>query len=78
MKKLLVALLLSTLLVSGCSYLSSHRHAWENAKQENPLELPPGLDRPVTNGTMNIPPPGNADTGTNQSGANQSGAAADQ
>lgn len=76
MKKLLVTLLLSTLLVSGCSFLGSHHHAWENAKQENPLELPPGLDQPATNDAMRIPPPSDTGSSSDQSpsgtGANPS------
>lgn len=68
MKKLLVIVLLSTLAISGCSFLGAHHHAWEDAKQENPLELPPGLDQPATDNAMRIPPPSNGDTGTDQSG----------
>lgn len=62
MKKplLLVALptiALCLLLVSGCSMFRSHK-AWETARQEAPLEIPPGLDRPSTSAALVVPPPG--------------------
>lgn len=56
MKKLLTALVLSALMLSGCGAFRSH-HAWEKAKQENPLEIPPGMDRPATTDALSIPPP---------------------
>lgn len=56
MKKLLTALILSTLVLSGCGAFRSH-HAWKKAKQENPLEIPPGMDRPATADALSIPPP---------------------
>lgn len=58
MKKLLTALILSALLLSGCGAFRSH-HAWKKAKQENPLQIPPGMDRPATSDALSIPPPGN-------------------
>lgn len=62
MKKtsLLVALpllVLSGLLLSGCGIFRSHK-AWDTAKQEAPLEIPPGLDRPSTTAALVIPPRG--------------------
>jgi uncharacterized lipoprotein len=62
MKKtsLLVALpllALSGLLLSGCGIFRSHK-AWDTAKQEAPLEIPPGLDRPSTTAALAIPPRG--------------------
>ena len=62
MKKtsLLVAvptLALAGLLLSGCGIFRSHK-AWNTAKQESPLEIPPGLDRPSTSAALVIPPPG--------------------
>ncbi|AFC86897.1 hypothetical protein [Frateuria aurantia] len=51
------ALLISVLLVSGCSIFRSHK-AWETAKQESPLEIPPGLDTPATTDALVVPPPG--------------------
>lgn len=56
MKTLLTALALSTLMLSGCGMFRSH-HAWKQAKQENPLQIPPGLDRPATTDALTIPPP---------------------
>lgn len=50
-------LLASMLLVSGCGMFHS-RKAWETAKQESPLEIPPGLDRPSTSAALVVPPPG--------------------
>lgn len=51
------SLLASMLLVSGCGMFHS-RKAWETAKQESPLEIPPGLDRPSTSAALVVPPPG--------------------
>jgi len=51
------SLLASMLLVSGCGVFHS-RKAWETAKQESPLEIPPGLDRPSTSAALVVPPPG--------------------
>lgn len=51
------ALVASMLLVSGCGMFHS-RKAWETAKQESPLEIPPGLDRPSTSAALVVPPPG--------------------
>ncbi len=53
----LPALVLSGLMLSGCGMFRSHK-AWDTAKQESPLEIPPGLDRPSTTEALVIPPPG--------------------
>src|SRR5690348_9264385 len=53
----LPALVLSGLLLSGCGMLRSHK-AWDTARQESPLEIPPGLDTPAANDALVIPPPG--------------------
>lgn len=58
MKKLLITLTLSTLVLSGCG-LFGKNHAWKEAQQENPLQIPPGLDRPSTSAALSIPPPSN-------------------
>lgn len=54
MKQLLIALSCATLVLSGCGVFRSH-HAWKEAKQEAPLELPPGLDQPPTTDALAIP-----------------------
>ena len=59
MKKLLTALILSTLVLSACGAFRSE-HAWKKAKQENPLQVPPGMDRPSTAAALTIPPPNEA------------------
>ena len=51
------ALALSALLLSGCGMFRSEK-AWEAAKQEAPLEIPPGLDTPSTSAALVIPEPG--------------------
>ncbi len=51
------ALLLCGLLLSGCGIFRSHK-AWDTAKQETPLEIPPGLDTPNASEALVIPPPG--------------------
>lgn len=51
------ALLLCGLLLSGCGIFRSHK-AWDTAKQETPLEIPPGLDTPNASEALMIPPPG--------------------
>jgi hypothetical protein len=53
----LPAVALSGLLLSGCGAFRSHK-AWETARQEAPLEIPPSLDRPSTSEALVIPPPG--------------------
>ena len=53
----LPALVLSGLLLSGCGMLRSHK-AWDTARQESPLEIPPGLDTPTASDALVIPPPG--------------------
>lgn len=50
-------LALSALLLSGCGMFRSEK-AWEAAKQESPLEIPPGLDTPSTSAALVIPEPG--------------------
>ena len=53
----LPALVLSGLLLSGCGPFRSEK-AWQRAKQETPLEIPPGLDTPTASDALVIPPPG--------------------
>jgi uncharacterized lipoprotein len=53
----LPVLALSALLLSGCGMFRSHKQ-WETAKQESPLEIPPGLSTPSTSDALVIPPPG--------------------
>lgn len=51
------ALVLSGLMLSGCGMFRSHK-SWDTAKQESPLEIPPGLDTPSASEALVIPPPG--------------------
>ncbi|NUO73787.1 MAG: hypothetical protein HOQ10_13870 [Frateuria sp.] len=53
----LPALVLSGLLLSGCGMFRSHK-SWETARQESPLEIPPGLDTPTASDALVIPPRG--------------------
>jgi uncharacterized lipoprotein len=53
----LPALVLSGLLLSGCGMFRSHK-SWDTARQEAPLEIPPGLDTPTASDALVIPPPG--------------------
>lgn len=53
----LPVLVLGGLLLSGCGMLRSHK-AWETARQEAPLEIPPDLDTPPASDALVIPPPG--------------------
>lgn len=53
----LPALALTGLLLSGCGIFRSER-AWQNAKQESPLEIPPGMDTPNASAALVIPPQG--------------------
>lgn len=50
-------LAMAGLLLSGCGMFRSTK-AWETAKQETPLEIPPGMDTPPANDALVIPPPG--------------------
>jgi uncharacterized lipoprotein len=54
MKKTIVALLLGTLVLSGCGWLHSDK-SWNRAKQENPLEIPPNMNRPNVSDALSIP-----------------------
>lgn len=60
----LPALALSGLLLSGCGIFRSHK-AWDTARQESPLEIPPGLDRPSVSDALVIPPPGSGQPAAN-------------
>jgi uncharacterized lipoprotein len=53
----LPALALTGLLLSGCGLFRSEK-AWQNAKQESPLEIPPGLDTPSATAALVIPQAG--------------------
>lgn len=53
----LPVLALSALLLSGCGMFRSQKQ-WEAAKQETPLEIPPGLDTPNSSAALVIPEPG--------------------
>jgi uncharacterized lipoprotein len=53
----LPALALTGLLLSGCGLFRSERQ-WQNAKQESPLEIPPGMDTPSASAALVIPPQG--------------------
>ena len=69
----LPALAIAGLLLSGCGMFRSTK-AWETAKQESPLEIPPGLDTPSASEALVIPPPGanqpTANGATSRFGAN--------
>ena len=54
MKKIIVAMLLSTLMLSGCGLFHSDK-SWKKAQQESPLEIPPQLDRPNVSEALAIP-----------------------
>lgn len=54
MKKVLIAMAISTALLTGCGLFHSNK-AWKGAKQENPLEVPPNLDRPDVSEALTIP-----------------------
>ena len=71
MKKLqpvLFAALAGSLLLSGCQTIRSHnpfRHRepdYKSAQQENPLEVPPGLDNPPASEALTIPQAGSGAT----------------
>lgn len=53
----LPALVLTGLLLSGCGIFRSEK-AWQTAKQETPLEIPPGMDTPSASAALVIPPSG--------------------
>lgn len=55
---------LSGLLLSGCGMFRSHKE-WNTAKQESPLEIPPGLDTPPASAALVIPPPGSNEPNSN-------------
>jgi len=53
----LPALVLTGLLLSGCGIFRSEK-AWQTAKQQSPLEIPPGMDTPNASAALVIPPVG--------------------
>jgi uncharacterized lipoprotein len=53
----LPALALTGLLLSGCGMFRSEK-SWQTAKQESPLEIPPGMDTPNASAALVIPPQG--------------------
>ena len=71
----LPALLLSGLMLSCCGIFRSHK-AWDTAKQESPLEIPPGMDTPSASEALVIPPPGANQPTANGATAATQGAAA--
>lgn len=67
MKKIvLLILVLASVGLAGCQTLKAHnpfRHrepAYKAAQQEQPLEVPPGMDRPATSEALAIPDAGSA------------------
>ncbi|AHX12612.1 hypothetical protein CH75_04185 [Dyella jiangningensis] len=65
----LPVLAVSALLLSGCGMFRSQK-AWETAKQESPLEIPPGLDTPSSNAALVIPEQGANNPTSNGATAN--------
>ncbi len=52
-----VLVLLNVGLLSGCANVHSS-DAWKQVRQESPLQIPPGLDRPAATDALVIPVPG--------------------
>ena len=80
MKRTLIPLLLiASVALAGCQTIKAHnpfRHkepAYKAAQQEQPLEVPPGMDQPPTTEALAIPDAGNgaqaATTAPSESGA---------
>ena len=44
------------LTASGCSWFRKDKGAYAEAPEDRPLEVPPDLDRPSTEGAMKLPP----------------------
>ena len=72
----LPALALAGLLLSGCGMFRSQK-AWERARQESPLEIPPGLDTPSASAALVIPPPGATVDGASADAGQAGGTIAD-
>lgn len=71
MKRTLIPLfLLASVALAGCQTIKAHnpfRHkepAYKSAQQEQPLEVPPGMDQPPTAEALAIPDAGNGTTST--------------
>lgn len=59
-RRLLSALLVLTVLAAtGCSWFRG-RSGYEHSPESRPLEVPPDLDRPATDSSMQVPTVGNA------------------
>jgi uncharacterized lipoprotein len=53
----LIGLIAVTLVsTSGCGWFRSKKDPYKNAPENRPLEIPPDLDQPKTDPTMQIPP----------------------
>jgi uncharacterized lipoprotein len=52
------AAILVTVGVSGCHWFSKKDSAYQMSPESRPLEVPPDLDRPVTEGAMQVPEAG--------------------
>jgi uncharacterized lipoprotein len=78
MKKIILAfLLLAPIALSGCQFVRSHNPfrqkeaAYKSAQQEQPLEVPPGMDQPPSTEALAIP---NAGSGAASSPAESTAA----
>lgn len=52
----LAAVAVAVLTASGCSWFRKDKGAYAEAPEDRPLEVPPDLDRPSTEGAMKLPP----------------------
>lgn len=77
----LILLLLASVALAGCQTIRSHnpfRHrepAYKAAQQEQPLEVPPGMNAPPTNNALTIPSAGNGNATANAAAVPQAAAA---
>ena len=58
---LLAAMIGALVAATGCSWFRG-TSAYDKARQEHPLEVPPDLDQPVTDSSMAVPDVGAAAT----------------
>ena len=76
----LLILLLAPVALTGCQTIKSHnpfRHkepAYKSAQQEQPLEVPPGMDQPPTTEALAIPDAGNGSQSATAAAPSEAGA----
>jgi uncharacterized lipoprotein len=68
--------ILATVGMSGCHWFSKKDSAYQMSPESRPLEVPPDLDRPGTEGAMQVPDAGKSVTRSEMSASSQAAGSA--